>query len=155
MNASMRPAADSPAPSPGRQQRGAVLRSALLSPEQRTEQARRAAFTRWNRSKENEDAGRLRSRLGKLRATRENLLAAIVGNATAGAAGRAVLGKEEVGAVRAALAELRMELPAMEARLERLAPLPDRPKVSRGPDPFPAVAGENRIELFTGPIAPD
>jgi hypothetical protein len=93
--------------------------------------------------------------LGKLRATRENLLAALVGNATAGAAGRAVLGKEEVGAVRAALAELRMELPAMEARLERLAPLPDRPKVSRVPDPFPVVAGENRIELFTGPIAVD
>lgn len=120
----------------GRQKRGAVLRSALLSPAERSAQARKAAQAKWARRRETEDAPTIRGKLNKLRKAREELLAAVLGNATAGAAGKPVKGKEELAAIRAGLAELRMEIPLVEARLLQVpqAP-PSQPRPPMVPDP--------------------
>ena len=114
------PTADSIFPSSPKQKRGAVLRSASLSAAQRSEQARKAALARWARRRECEDVPFIRGKLNKLRGRRDELLAAVLNNAAAGAGGKPVLGKEELAALRAGLAELRMETPIVECRLAKL-----------------------------------
>jgi hypothetical protein len=108
----------------------------------------------------------IRGKLNKLRKAREELLAAVLGNATAGATGKLVKGKEELAAIRAGLAELRMEIPLLEARLLQVpqqepasplrAPLvPDAPRVKVQHSPLGAVDANGEDEIMRGTISPD
>ena len=159
-----------PHPVPGtseKQKRGAVLRSASLSPEERSAQASKAAYAKWASRRETEDAPGLRGKLNKLRKAREELLAAVLGNATAGAAGKPVKGKEELAAIRAGLAELRMEIPLVEARLLQVPPQlpPSPPRAPLVPNSLPpmkvqlsalaAPYAQCEEGIFSGDIAAD
>jgi hypothetical protein len=162
------PANPHPVPSTSKKQkRGAVLRSASLSPAERSAQASKAAFAKWARRRETEDAPAIRGKLNKLRQARAELLAAVLGNATAGATGRPVKGKEELAAIRAGLAELRMEIPLLEARLLQLpAQEPSSPpRAPMIPEPPPPVKvqhspmgaeyAQSGDEIMMGDISPD
>jgi hypothetical protein len=137
MPSPMHAAAVTSLPPATRQRRGAVLRSALLSPAERSAQARKAAQAKWARSREAEDAPAIRGRVIQLRRTRGNLLAALLENATNGAKGKPVKSKEGLAAVRAGLAELRMEIPLLELRLLQLADSAQCPPCSPPEPPEP------------------
>ena len=152
---------------PGRQKRGAVLRFSLLSPEEKSAQASKAAYAKWARRRETEDAPVIRGKLNKLRKAREEMLAAVLLNATAGATGKPVKGKEELAAIRAGLAELRMEIPLLEARLLQV-PAEDPSSPPRAPlvpeipppvrvqhSPMGAMYAQSEDEIMRGPIAAD
>ena len=162
------PATPNPVPAAsGKQKRGAVLRSASLSPEKRSAQASKAAYAKWARRRETEDGPMIRGKLNKLRQVRAEMLAAVLGNATAGATGKPVKGKEELAAIRAGLAELRMEIPLLEARLLQLPteeplPPPRAPLVTEPPPPVKvqhspvgAMYAQSEDDVMRGLIAAD
>ena len=109
----------------------------------------------------------IRGRLNKLRQARAELLAAVLGNAAAGATGKPVKDREELSAIRAGLAELRMEIPLLEARLLQVPPeVP--PSSPRAPliveafspvkvqhSPMGAMYAQSADEIMRGPIAAD
>lgn len=139
--------------------KGAVLRFGALTPAQKSAQARKAAYAKWDRRREAEDAPAIRGKLNKLRGTREQLLAAVLDNAKAGAAGKPVKGATELAAIRAGLSELRMEIPLVEAKLLQAPPIPLK-------QPVPIAVPVSRVqhsplgahlaeEVLNGTIAAD